>query len=99
MNLLTNAAQAIAERGTIFVRTRHEGDTVIISVSDDGKGIAPEHLDKLFDPGFATKGVGVGTGLGLAIAYRIVSDHGGQIVAESEVGRGTTFTVTLPVHV
>jgi signal transduction histidine kinase len=60
-------------------------------------GIHPENLQKIFDPGFTTKGVGVGSGLGLAICYKIVNEHGGKIDVESEVGRGTTFTITLPV--
>jgi signal transduction histidine kinase len=65
---------------------------------DTGKGIGPENLVKIFDPGFTTKGVGVGSGLGLAICYRIVKEHGGRIEVQSELGRGSTFTITLPVR-
>jgi PAS domain S-box-containing protein len=96
MNLLTNAVQAIDGNGVVTVRTRHHGDTVAVEICDDGVGIAPDDLTKLFDPGYTTKGVGVGTGLGLAIAYRIADDHGGSISVESTLGEGTAFRVTLP---
>jgi len=65
---------------------------------NDGSGVRPEHLDQLFEPGFTTKDADVGTGLGLAICYKIIEAHGGRIEVESELGRGTTFTVILPVH-
>lgn len=97
MNLLTNAIQAIEGPGTITVRTRSEGSEVQIEISDTGKGIAPEHLERIFDPGFTTKGVGVGTGLGLSISYRIVQDHGGSISVRSTPGEGSTFTVHVPI--
>lgn len=97
MNLLTNAAQAIPGRGTITITTRHEGNFAVIEIADTGSGIAPEHLTHIFDPGFTTKGVGVGTGLGLAISYRIIENHRGSIAVESEPGKGTTFTVRLPL--
>jgi len=96
MNMLVNGAQAIHERGTITVRTCRENDTVKISIGDTGVGIPPEHLSKVFDPGFTTKGVGVGTGLGLAICYKIVQDHHGTIEVESS-SKGTTFTILLPL--
>ncbi len=97
MNLLVNGLQAIEGEGTITVTTRHEGEEVVLGFTDTGKGISKEHIGRIFDPGFTTKGVGVGTGLGLSICYRIVSDHGGTIAVDSEVGRGTTFTIRLPV--
>jgi len=96
MNILVNASQAIPERGTIRIRTWKEGDFVRIAISDTGIGIPAEHLSKVFDPGFTTKGVGIGTGLGLSICYKIVEDHGGTIEVESSKS-GTTFTITLPV--
>src|SRR5215467_2986183 len=96
MNILVNAAQAITQRGTITVRTSNDDDDVKISITDTGVGIPPEHLSKVFDPGFTTKGVGVGTGLGLAICYKIVEDHHGTIEVESS-SKGTTFTITLPL--
>jgi two-component system, NtrC family, sensor kinase len=99
MNLLVNAAQAVSRNGGgVGVRTRLEGEAVMVSISDTGDGIAPEHLSQIFDPFFTTKPVGEGTGLGLSITYGIVERHGGTINVESRVGSGTTFTVMLPVH-
>jgi signal transduction histidine kinase len=69
----------------------------VIRVTDTGTGIRPEHLERIFDPGFTTKGVGVGAGLGLSIAYRIVENHRGSIQVESKLGQGTTVTISLPV--
>jgi signal transduction histidine kinase len=104
LNLLVNAAQAIEGQGEIRIRTRlataalpAARAAVVIEVADTGSGIAPDHLARIFDPGFTTKGVGVGTGLGLAICYRIVEGHRGKIEVESAVGRGSTFRVLLPV--
>ena len=98
MNLLINAAQGIAERGTITLRTACEGDSVWIEVEDSGVGIAPENLSCIFEPFFTTKPVGVGTGLGLAVSYGIVQRHMGTIDVRSELGQGTTFRVTLPIR-
>ncbi|MFQ5649463.1 MAG: PAS domain S-box protein [bacterium] len=98
LNLLINAKQAIRERGTITITTRLVHPKVQIRMSDDGAGIPQEKLDKVFDPGFTTKGVGVGTGLGLSICYQIIQDHKGKITVESEVGKGTTFTIMLPMN-
>ncbi len=99
MNLLVNAAHSMTrERGTIDVRTGHEGDQVWVEVEDDGCGIAPENLSRIFDPFFTTKAVGKGTGLGLSLAYGIVRKHGGRIDVDSEPGRGTRFRVTIPVQ-
>ena len=101
LNLLINAAHAIdegdVENNEIRVRTWAEGDEAFAEVSDTGKGIPPENMDKLFEPFFTTKGVGVGSGLGLAICRTIVTEFGGEISVESEVGKGTCFTVRLPV--
>ncbi len=96
LNLLNNARQAIEGDGEITISTGLELDRVIIRISDSGKGISPEHLKRIFDPGFTTKGVGVGTGLGLSICFQIIQDHQGTITAESEVGKGSTFTIELP---
>jgi len=82
---------------TITVRVFSEDDWLIITVADTGKGIAPEHLAKIFDPGFTTKGVGVGTGLGLSLCYKIVEKHHGQISVTSTVDQGTTFSVKIPL--
>lgn len=97
LNLLTNAAQSIPEKGEIHIRTGCAGDEVFITVSDNGSGIAPEHLDRIFDPFFTTKPVGQGTGLGLSLSYGIVQKHGGRIEVVSRVDAGTTFTIWLPV--
>ncbi|MCH8963235.1 MAG: two-component sensor histidine kinase, partial [Bacteroidetes bacterium] len=71
---------------------------IIIRISDNGVGIPEEHLSKLFNPFFTTKPVGQGTGLGLSISYGIIQKHGGCIEVDSEVGRGTTFTIYLPIE-
>jgi PAS domain S-box-containing protein len=101
INLLQNAAQAIpagkVEQNEICVVTgRHEGGAARIAVRDTGKGIGEDTLPRIFDAFFTTKPVGVGTGLGLSISHKIVSSLGGRIEVESELGRGTTFSVILP---
>ena len=99
MNLLFNAAHSITrERGTIDVRTGCEGGQAWVEIEDDGCGIAPENLSRIFDPFCTTKAVGKGTGLGLSLAYGIVRKHGGRIDVDSEPGRGTRFRVTIPVQ-
>jgi two-component system, NtrC family, sensor kinase len=97
MNLLVNAAHAIVERGTITIRTGAAGNMVWVEVSDNGMGIAPENLSRIFDPFFTTKPVGTGTGLGLSVSYSIILKHHGSINVASEVGKGTTFHISLPV--
>jgi signal transduction histidine kinase len=97
MNLLKNAAESISDRGTICIKTSVEDNKVIVRISDDGQGISEENLERVFDPGFTTKGVGVGTGLGLSISYNIIHDHSGEIQVESEVGKGSTFSIILPI--
>ncbi len=99
LNLITNAVQAIThEKGKIKITTRQDGTNVVVKVTDNGIGIQPEHLNKIFEPFFTTKEVGKGTGLGLSIAYKIVEKHNGKISVESTVGKGTTFTVMLPIE-
>jgi two-component system NtrC family sensor kinase len=102
MNILTNAAQAIEGSGTIRIRigTVGQGDAaaLVVAVTDSGKGIAPEVLERIADPFFTTKGVGEGTGLGLWITDSIVRQHGGTLRCESVLGKGATFTVTLPLR-
>jgi signal transduction histidine kinase len=97
MNLLVNAAQAIDEEGDVYIRTGLEDEYVIIEIKDTGKGIPPEVKEKIFDPFFTTKPVGEGTGLGLSITHSIIKKHNGLIEIESEIGKGTTFTVKLPL--
>ena len=100
MNLLTNAIDAVEERPEgqrrITVRTWMEDDQACVQVSDNGGGVPDRVRDRVFDPGFTTKGVGVGTGLGLAICYNIVSKHDGELELTSTHGEGATFTVKLP---
>jgi two-component system, NtrC family, sensor kinase len=98
MNLLVNAAQAITDQGEVTVSTRLVGNAVAIAISDTGTGIPEDELSRIFDPFFTTKPVGEGTGLGLSISYGIVERHGGTIAVASEVGRGTTFTVRIPIR-
>lgn len=98
MNVLLNAGQAIEGEGEVRIATRHDDGTVSIAIADNGRGIPPAHLPRIFDPGFTTKGVGVGTGLGLSISYNIVARHGGHIEARAGAAGGTVVRITLPVH-
>jgi signal transduction histidine kinase len=98
LNIITNAAQAIETHGEIVITTRlHDADRVAIQISDNGCGIPQENLSKIRDPFFTTKEVGTGTGLGLSIVDEIIRSHHGELLVESEVGRGSTFTVVLPI--
>ncbi|HZX27734.1 MAG TPA: ATP-binding protein [Telluria sp.] len=100
MNLVVNAAHAIGpQRGKITLRTGTlDADHVWIDVEDNGSGIPKEHLGRIFDPFFTTKPIGKGTGLGLSLAYGIIQKHSGRIEVDSEVGRGTTFRLVLPIR-
>lgn len=105
LNLIVNAAHAIAERvrdtgdrGVITIKTAYEAGSAVVSVSDSGIGIPVALRDKIFDPFFTTKPVGVGTGQGLTIARSIVVKHGGTLTFESELGKGTTFELRLPLE-
>jgi len=96
--LLMNALDATPPGGHVDVRTqRGAADTVVLTVADDGSGISPENLDKIFSPFFTTKPVGQGTGLGLAICHGIVASHGGEIRVDSEPGKGARLSLVLPV--
>ena len=96
LNLLVNAGQAITRPGEIILRCRHDDSFVYASVSDTGSGIPEEIMKRIFDPFFTTKEVGAGTGLGLSISYEIIKQHNGELLVESSLGSGTTFTVKLP---
>jgi signal transduction histidine kinase len=98
LNLALNAIHAITPPGKIEVSTRAADKAVEIIFRDTGSGIAPEHMGKIFDPFFSTKGATKGTGLGLAVSYGIIKKHGGDIEVASIPGQGTTFTVRVPVH-
>ena len=97
MNLLTNAAEAIRDRGTITIRTFEQDGDIHVQIIDTGVGISPRRREKLFDPGFAKKGARMKAGLGLFASANIVQKHEGRIEVESEVGKGSTFTVVLPL--
>jgi two-component system NtrC family sensor kinase len=98
MNLLINAAQAVAGKGTVSITTRRETSCAVITISDSGCGIPADILPRIFDPFFTTKPVGEGTGLGLSISYAIIERHGGTIVVDSTPGTGTNFTVRIPLR-
>ena len=96
-NLILNARDAIvAENGEINIETAFDHDKATVCISDNGGGISPENLSKIYDPFFTTKEVGRGTGLGLAVSYGIIQEHNGQISVASAIGEGTKFTITLP---
>jgi two-component system cell cycle sensor histidine kinase/response regulator CckA len=112
-NLITNAKDAMPDGGTLTIRARNvseresqkldhrefvAGEYVLIEVGDTGHGMSPDIIDKIFEPFFTTKAVGKGTGLGLASVYGMVKQSGGYIYPESEVGKGTTFSIYLPRH-
>lgn len=98
-NIITNAEFAMIEahqKGTITIITENAGKNIRVSISDDGPGITPENMKRLFSPFFTTKALGKGTGLGLSICQGIIAEHGGRIWAESEPGTGATFKVEIP---
>jgi two-component system NtrC family sensor kinase len=100
VNLMDNAVDAMSEGGTLTIQADPSPDrqSVIVQITDTGVGIPPENIKEVFSPFFTTKPLGKGTGLGLSIAYGIVKVHHGAIQVKSQVGKGTTFTITLPVH-
>jgi len=98
MNVLDNAAQSIEETGDVTIRTRTENDNIVIEFEDTGSGIEQTILNQIFDPFFTTKPVGSGSGLGLSITYKIIKSHNGEINVESDVNKGTKFTIKIPVN-
>ena len=97
LNLLLNARDAMENGGAIRIRTYADGELARVAIVDNGAGIAPEHLEKIYDPFFTTKGAKKGTGLGLAVTYGIVKEHGGHIEVESRIGEGTRFLLDFPL--
>jgi two-component system NtrC family sensor kinase len=102
LNLITNAADAMNGSGTITIETRTVAidteDYAEMALSDTGPGILPEHMNKILEPFFTTKDIGKGTGLGLPVSYGIVKRHGGDLLLQSKLGKGTTVTVRLPIR-
>lgn len=97
LNIITNAIQSMPEEGLLTIQTSLHNSLLFIKISDNGSGIREEHLARIFDPFFTTKEAGKGTGLGLSITQRIIEEHKGHIDVESEVNKGTTVTIRLPI--
>jgi signal transduction histidine kinase len=97
INLIHNAVQAMPNNGSLRIGLNQVEETAHISIQDTGSGISPEHLKRIFDPFFTTKPEGQGTGLGLSVSYGIIANHHGKIDVESEIGKGTKFTIILPL--
>ncbi|MCH8299973.1 MAG: PAS domain S-box protein [Candidatus Marinimicrobia bacterium] len=96
LNMIMNADQAMPKKGTLTITTYLRKNDVYIEFKDTGIGIPKDNLNRIFDPGYTTKGVSVGTGLGLSICYQIVQEHNGEIKVTSKEGKGTTFKIILP---
>jgi signal transduction histidine kinase len=97
INLIINAQNAMADGGALNIEVRREGEQLEVRFADTGCGIAPKHLDRIFEPFYTTRADEGGTGLGLAISYRIVERHQGKLTVESTLGKGTTFFIRLPL--
>jgi signal transduction histidine kinase len=97
MNLLINAGQSISEQGDIFVRTFVKEGNIVIEIEDTGSGIDSEYIAQIFTPFYTSKPIGQGTGLGLSISHQIVEQHNGKIAVKSEVGKGSCFSVFIPI--
>jgi two-component system NtrC family sensor kinase len=98
LNMVANARDAMVNGGTLTVTTGPDGDNVVMDITDTGSGIREEHIDKIFDSFFTTKGEVKGVGLGLSVCYGFIKEHGGEIEVKSQEGVGTTFSITLPVY-
>ena len=97
LNVITNAAQAIVKNGTILIKTQVENKQLKLTFKDSGEGISSTDLKRITEPFYSTKAPGKGTGLGLSITYAIIKDHNGTVNFESEKGKGTIVTITLPL--
>jgi signal transduction histidine kinase len=98
LNLIINASHAIKEKGIIEIRSHATNEHIKVQIKDNGSGISKEQMSKVFDPFYTTKPVGEGTGLGLSISYGIIEEHKGEITVKSQVGKGTIFTILLPLN-
>ncbi len=98
LNIIVNASQAIEDSGEISISTEQDNECALIAITDTGAGIDSDTLNKIFDPFFTTKEVGSGTGLGLSIVQGIIKKHRGTISVDSEPGKGTTFTISIPLY-
>ncbi len=97
VNMIMNAVDAVDENGKLIISTKQSNDKLIITFEDNGSGISQENLKRIFDPFFTTKEKENGTGLGLYLSYNVVKEHGGDIIAESKLNKGTKFTISLPL--
>jgi two-component system, NtrC family, sensor kinase len=97
INMILNARDAVTPPGRIVIGLKKKEKEAVITISDNGKGISPENLTRIFEPFFSSKTVGQGSGLGLYVSHRIIEDSGGHIRVSSVLGEGTTFTVYLPL--
>ena len=97
MNILDNAVFAIQDKGDVWIRLKSDEKNAIIEFEDNGCGMDEKTRQKVFDPFFTTKEVGQGTGLGMAISYKVIKNHKGNIELDSEIGKGSKFTITLPL--
>jgi two-component system, NtrC family, sensor kinase len=98
LNIMNNAFDAISGKGQITIKTSFENNEILIAISDTGKGMSPEQMNKIFHPFYTTKEVGKGTGLGLSVSYGIVKSLGGKILVESSLGKGSVFTLVFPIE-
>lgn len=97
LNILVNAVHAIEDRGEISIKAYSKKNKVFIVIADTGLGISESDIKQIFDSGFTTKKCGIGTGLGLSIVKQIIEKHNGEIKVESKLGKGSTFTIELPI--
>jgi signal transduction histidine kinase len=99
LNLLINGFDVLSDSGggEMRITTKHQGNEIRVIVSDNGDGIPPEAIKRIFEPFYTTKAPGRGTGLGLSVCHRIVKQHGGHIMVDSQIGKGTEFTVVMPI--
>jgi signal transduction histidine kinase len=97
INIILNAIDAMPDGGTLGIQLAQDRNIAFVKIRDTGTGISRQHLPHIFDPFFTTKGIGKGTGLGLSISYAIIKDHEGYITVESESGKGTLFTISVPM--